>query len=150
MIRVTLDQPISDIPPQAIAVNEVGDKQALYFPDSEEAVALSLGGEVFYARDRDPEPVPLPPPIPPVSASPMVAANGQLRVALLRRGVSFAEVDSLIATITSETERSEADALWQWEPYLRRDHALVDIVRAAKGWTEEQVDSLFREAAGLT
>jgi hypothetical protein len=150
MIRVTLDQPLSEIPPQAIAVNEVAGRQAVYFADADEAVALSLGGEVFRARDRDPEPVPLPPPIPPVSASPMVAANGQLRVALLRRGVSFAEVDSLIATITSETERSEADALWQYEPYLRRDHALVEVVRVAKGWTEEQVDSLFREAAGLT
>jgi len=149
MIRVTLVQPLADIPPQAIAVNEVDGRQALYFHDADEAVALSLGGEVFRARDRDPEPVPLPPPTPPVNASPTVAPNGQLRVALLRRGVSFEEIDSLIATIPSEIERSEAEALWQWEPYLRRDHALVEIVRVAKGWPREQVDSLFREAAGL-
>jgi hypothetical protein len=149
MIRVTLVQPISDIPPQAIAVNEVGGRQAVYFADADEAVALSLGGEVFRARDRDPEPVPLPPPVPPVTASKQVAANGQLRVALIRRGVSFAEVDAIIETIEDETQRSEAEALWEYEPYLRRDHALVEYVRQSRGWTDDQVDSLFREAAGL-
>jgi hypothetical protein len=149
MIRVTLTQPLAEIPPQAISVNEVDGRQAIYFSDADEAVALSLGGEVFRARDRDPEPVPLPPPVPPVTASQQVAANGQLRVALIRRGVSFAAVDAIIQTIEDETQRSEAEALWEYEPYLRRDHALVEIVRVAKGWTHEEMDSLFRDAAGL-
>jgi hypothetical protein len=149
MIRVILDAPLDQIPPQAIAANEVGGKPAYYFRDTDEAAAIALGGELLYARDRDPTPVPMPPPVPPVTPSQEIATNGQLRVALIRRGVDPSLVDAIIAAIPDETQRREASALWEYEPYLRRDHALVEVVRVAKGWSAEQVDELFREAATL-
>jgi len=148
MIRVTLNQPLADIPPQAIAVNEVGGKQAVYFRDADEAVALSLGGEVFRARDRDPEPSPLPPPVPP-EPRPGIAANGSLRRVLIRWGIDPAAVTAVIGQIADETERQEALAAWEYDPYLRRDWSLIGTIGSALGLSAEQIDQAFSEAAEL-
>jgi hypothetical protein len=149
MIRVTLDQPISDIPPQAIAVNEVGGRQAVYFADADEAVALSLGGDVFRARDRDPEPSPMPPPVPPEPRS-GIAANGSLRRVLIRWGIDPEIVAAIIGQIADETERQEALAVWEYDPYLRRDWPLLGKIFADLGLSTEQIDQWFTEAAELT
>lgn len=148
MIRVILDRLPIVIPPQAFAQNEVGGKPALYFADADEAAALSLGGEVFRARDRDPDPPPMPPPVPP-AVPPRVATNAQIRVALIRRGVDPDAVAQVLASIPDQVARREALAVWDYEPFLRRDHDLVEVVRAARGWTESQVDELFSEARGI-
>jgi len=148
MIRVTLDQPISDIPPQAIAVNEVGGRQAVYFADADESVALSLGGDVFRARDRDPERSPLPPPVPP-EPRPGIAANGSLRRVLIRWGIDPAGVTAVIGQIADETERKEALTAWEYDPYLRRDWSLIGAIGSALGLSDEQIDQAFREAADL-
>jgi hypothetical protein len=148
MIRVTLVQPLADIPPQAIAVNEVDGRQALYFHDADESVALSIGGEVFRARDRDPEPSPLPPPVPP-EPRPGIAANGSLRRVLIRWGIDPAGVTAVIGQIADETQRKEALTAWEYDPYLRRDWSLIGAIGSALGLSDEQIDQAFREAADL-
>lgn len=146
MIRVLVSTPIEDVPQQAICVNDVSGRQAIYFRDEDEQVAVSLGGEIFRARNRDPGPAPLPPPIPPVTAR-GVAPNGSLRRAMLRRGVDPDSVTAIIDGMDDEIERREAMAIWEYEPYIRRDMAIVEKIRVARGWTPEQADSLFAEAA---
>ena len=148
MIRVTLTQPLANIPPQAIAVNEVDGRQAVYFHDTDEAVALALGGEVFRARDKDPEPSPMPPPIPP-KPRPGVAANGSLRRVLIRLGIDPAGVTAVIGQIADETERKEALTAWEYDPYLRRDWSMIETIGSALGLSDEQIDQAFREAAEL-
>jgi hypothetical protein len=148
MIRVTLTQPTTDIPPQAIAVNEVDGQQAIYFHDADESAALALGGEVFRARDRDPEPSPMPPPVPP-EPRPGIAANGSLRRVLIRWGIDPAGVTAVIGQIADETERKEALTAWEYDPYLRRDWSLIGAIGSALGLSDEQIDQAFREAADL-
>jgi hypothetical protein len=148
MIRVTLTQPLADIPPQAISVNEVSGQQAIYFADSDEAAALALGGEVFCARDRDPEPTPLPPPVPP-TPRPGIAANGALRRAMIRQAIDLDSVTASIEQIADTQERAETLAVWEYEPYLRRDWSLWVTICADLGLFDEQIDQAFREAAEL-
>ena len=149
MIRVTLTQPTTDIPPQAIAVNEVDGQQAIYFHDADESAALALGGEVVRARDKDPEPSPLPPPVPPEPRS-GIAANGSLRRVLIRWSIDPEIVAAIIGQIADETERQEALAVWEYDPYLRRDWPLLGKIFADLGLSTEQIDQWFREAAELT
>lgn len=89
----------------------------------------------------------MPPPIPP-EPRPGVAANGSLRRAMIRDGVNLDSVTAVINQIADEKERAETLAVWEYEPYLRRDWSMFGTIGQAFEVSDERIDQWFAEARG--
>lgn len=72
----------------------------------------------------------------------------QLRLWLVTHGVTMANVDAVIAAM-EEPAKSVAMIEWDYALSYKRDHALVSSLGAALGFTSEQIDQAFRDAALL-
>lgn len=83
---------------------------------------------------------------PPVPES--VSAR-QIRLWLIRNGVSLAQVESAIDAIPDQLQRDSVRVEWDYAPYVERSHPMLIPLAAALGLTEEQVDQAFIEASGI-
>jgi hypothetical protein len=83
---------------------------------------------------------------PPVPES--VSAR-QIRLWLLRQGISLAAVDAAIDAIPDQLQRDSVRVEWDYAPYVERTHAMLIPLAAALGLTEQQVDQAFVEAATI-
>lgn len=81
---------------------------------------------------------------PPVPES--VSAR-QIRLWLVRNGVSLAQVDAAISAIPDQLQRDSVRVEWDYAPYVERTHPMLIPLAAALGLTEAQVDQAFIEAA---
>lgn len=73
----------------------------------------------------------------------------QIRLWLVRHGVSLAAVDAAIDAIPDQQAREECRVEWDYAPYVSRDHRMLLPLAAALGLTEAQVDDAFREASAI-
>ena len=73
----------------------------------------------------------------------------QIRLWLLRQGISLAAVDAAINAIPGQLERDSVRVEWDYAPYVERTHPMLVPLAAALGLSEEQVDQAFIEAAGI-
>ena len=80
---------------------------------------------------------------PPVPES--VSAR-QIRLWLVRHGVSLAQVDAAIDAIPDQLQRDSVRVEWDYAPYVERAHPMLVPLAAALGLTESQVDQAFIEA----
>jgi hypothetical protein len=71
----------------------------------------------------------------------------QLRLWLVRNGVTTLQVETVIAAIQPEQAREEAWIEWQDASSYERTNPLVVQVGQALGLTDAQMDAAFREAA---
>ena len=83
---------------------------------------------------------------PPVPAS--VSAR-QIRLWLVRNGVSLASVDAAIDAIPDQLQRDSVRVEWDYAPYVERSHPMLVPLAAALGLTEQQVDQAFIEAGSI-
>lgn len=72
----------------------------------------------------------------------------QIRQALVLSGVTMQSIDDALNTLPEPT-KSLAIAEWEYSIAFQRNRPLVDSVRQMLGWTNEQVDDLWRLAATL-
>jgi hypothetical protein len=73
----------------------------------------------------------------------------QIRLWLVRHGVSLAAVDAAIDAIQDAQAREEARVEWDYAPYVERSHPMLVPLAAALGLDESQVDDAFRQAATI-
>ena len=73
----------------------------------------------------------------------------QIRLWLLRQGISLAAVDAAIDAIPDQLQRDSVRVEWDYAPYVERSHPMLVPLAAALGLTEQQVDQAFVEAAGI-
>jgi hypothetical protein len=73
----------------------------------------------------------------------------QIRLWLLRQGISLAAVDASIDAIPDQLQRDSVRVEWDYAPYVERSHPMLVPLAAALGLTEQQVDQAFIEAAGI-
>ena len=85
--------------------------------------------------------------LPLVSAVPKSASARQIRLWLLRQGISLAAVDVAINAIPDQLQRDSVRVEWEYSPYVERNHPMLIPLAAALGLSEEQVDQAFVEAA---
>lgn len=90
-------------------------------------------------------PAPAPEPVP-VPAS--VTAT-QIRLWLVRNGISMAQVYAAIAAIPDAQARAEAEVLWEYAPYVERSNPLVAMIASGFNMDAAAIDSAFREAEQL-
>jgi hypothetical protein len=73
----------------------------------------------------------------------------QIRLWLLRQGISLAAVDAAIDAIPDQLQRDSVRVEWDYAPYVERAHAMLVPLAAALGLTEAEVDQAFIEAASI-
>jgi hypothetical protein len=83
----------------------------------------------------------------PVQPAPESVTARQIRLWLVRHGVTLAQVDAAIDAIPDPQQREECRVEWSWAPYVERTHPMLIPLAAALGLSEAQVDDAFREAA---
>jgi hypothetical protein len=82
-------------------------------------------------------------------AVPESVSARQIRLWLVRHGVSLAAVDAAIDAIPDQLQRDSVRVEWDYAPYVERSHPMLVPLAAALGLGEEQVDQAFVEAAVL-
>jgi hypothetical protein len=82
----------------------------------------------------------------PVPAS--VSAR-QIRLWLVRNGISMGTIDDAIASISDQLTRDTVRVEWDYAPYVERTHPWLAPMATALGLDEATIDQAFREAAGL-
>lgn len=80
--------------------------------------------------------------------SPAVSAR-QIRLWLVRHGVSMAAVAAAINALDDPQQREECRIEWEFAPYIDRMHPLLVPIAMMLGLNESHVDDAFREAATL-
>lgn len=73
----------------------------------------------------------------------------QLRLSLVMNGFSLDQVGATINAIEDQQDRALANIEWDYASQFERSHPLIAQVGAALGLTEEQIDAMWVEAAGL-
>jgi hypothetical protein len=86
--------------------------------------------------------------LPPQPVPESVTAR-QIRLWLVRHGVSLAQVDAAIDAIQDALAREEARVEWDYAPYVERSHPMLVPLAAALGLDESQVDDAFRQASTI-
>lgn len=84
--------------------------------------------------------------LPELPAVPASVTARQIRLWLVRHGVSLAAVDAAIDSIPDAQAREECRVEWDYAPYVERAHPFLVPLAMALGLTESQVDEAFREA----
>jgi hypothetical protein len=73
----------------------------------------------------------------------------QIRLWMIRHGMSLADVDAAIDTITDPITRESVRVEWAYAPYVLRSHEWLVPLAQSLGLTAAQVDAAFREAATI-
>lgn len=71
----------------------------------------------------------------------------QIRLWLVRHGISLAQVETAINAIPDQMQRDLVRVEWEYAPYVERTHPMLIPLATVLGLTEAQVDQAFREAA---
>jgi hypothetical protein len=85
----------------------------------------------------------------PTPAIPESVSARQIRLWLIRQGISLAQVDAAIDAIPDQLQRDSVRVEWDYAPYVERSHPMLVPLAAALGLTEQQVDQAFIEARGI-
>ena len=72
----------------------------------------------------------------------------QIRIALLLNGITDGMIKNSFATLQEPT-RSLAEITWEFALTFERHHPLIVDVASQLGWTEEDVNELWRQASTL-
>jgi hypothetical protein len=124
--------------PERIELTEEGT-----LPEGIELTEEETAAAIAYQSPATPAPVP------------QEVGPAQLRVALIMSGVAASEaaldalVTPIIDAIADPTEREIARVLWTRATSFKRTYPLIEAARVALGWTNDQVDDLFRIAATI-
>lgn len=70
----------------------------------------------------------------------------QLRLTLVRSGISLSLVEAAISSMPDGLGKEEAQIEWADASTFNRNHPTLLLIAGALGLTEEQVDAMWREA----
>lgn len=81
---------------------------------------------------------------PPVMPQPIT--RRQLRLTLVRNGISLIGVESAIAAMPEGLAKQEAQIEWADASTFNRDHPTLLLIASALGLTGEQIDAMWADA----
>lgn len=73
----------------------------------------------------------------------------QIRLWLVEHGVSLLNVDAAIASINDDLLREKTKIEWEFSPYVERNHPMINVLGAALGLSEDNINQAFIEASKL-
>lgn len=100
--------------------------------------------EESYVRDLSQEEIDQRKPGAPNSCTPR-----QLRIALIRSGISLASVENELNNIQDPVEKEIAIAEWEYALDIQRDHPLLIMMAQKLNITEQQINDIFTLAVTL-
>jgi hypothetical protein len=89
--------------------------------------------------------VELPPPPPPPQAETISAR--QIRLWLVRNGISLQSIEDAINQIPDEAVKESLLIEWQYAAYVDRNHPMILELASMLGLNEEQLNNAFNEAS---
>lgn len=81
-----------------------------------------------------------------ISPTPLPITRRQLRLTLVRNGISLGSVDDAIAYMPAGLEKEEAQIEWADAGTFNRNHPTLLLIASALGLNEEQIDAMWAEA----
>jgi hypothetical protein len=84
-----------------------------------------------------------------LSPVPESVSARQIRLWLVRHGISLSQVDLAIDAIPDQLQRDSVRVEWDYAPYVERSHPMLIPLASALGLTEQQVDTAFIEASTI-
>ena len=138
---VVCDEAGNSVSIGTVVADPLPDGLAAVALDDAAADALLSGAGVWDAATRSVQPA--------AAAVPSTVSARQIRLWLVRHGVSLAAVDAAIAAIPDAQAREECRVEWDFAPWVERSHPMLIPLAAGLGLSESQVDDAFREAAGI-
>lgn len=85
----------------------------------------------------------------PTPAAPTTVSARQIRLWLVRHGISLTQVDAAIESIPDQLTRDSVRVEWEYAPYVERSHPMLVPLAQTLGLTEAQVDQAFLEASQI-
>lgn len=79
---------------------------------------------------------------------PRISAR-QVRLWLLRSGISLEAVDQAINSIEDSSTRDSVRVEWEYAPYIERNHPMLVPLAQILGLTENDIDIAFVEASNM-
>lgn len=76
-------------------------------------------------------------------SSPNVCTPRQMRIALIKSGISIASIESQIEAIADPVQKEIAKVEWQYALEIRKDHPLVGMLASNLNLTTQQVNDIF-------
>lgn len=73
----------------------------------------------------------------------------QLRLAIIKNGISLSQIDNLIEAIPDEKVKEAVKIEWEYAIEFERNHEFIDQFGKALGLTNEQIDDIFKLAYTL-
>lgn len=73
----------------------------------------------------------------------------QLRLGLIRNGISLATISAAISAMPEGESKEEASVEWEYATTYERTHALISTIGLAVNLTPEQIDTMWLEAANI-
>lgn len=73
----------------------------------------------------------------------------QLRIALIRSGISLSSIEAQIDAIPDNMQREIARAEWEYALEIKKEHPLVGMMAINLNLTQQQVDDIFSLAVTL-
>ena len=80
---------------------------------------------------------------------PSTVSSRQIRLWLIRHGISLAQVDAAIDAIPDQLQRDSVRVEWDYAPYVERSHPMLVPLAQALGLPEQQIDQAFIEASTI-
>lgn len=84
--------------------------------------------------------------IPIVKPVPKSVTATQIRLWLIKNGISMDMVYAAIEAIPDANIKAEVSVLWEYAPYIERKNPFVSMLGQAFGLNDEKIDQAFREA----
>ena len=84
---------------------------------------------------------------PPAESIPSVTPR-QIRQALVLTGISMTQIEDALASLP-EPHKSLAQIEWEYSTLFIRSNPLVSQIGQVLGWNSQQLDDLWKKAAGL-
>lgn len=100
--------------------------------------------EESYVRDLSQEEIAQRLPQPPSTCTPR-----QLRIALIRSGISLSTIEAQIDAIENPIQKEIARAEWEYALEIKKEHPLVGMIAAVLNLTEQQINDIFVLAVTL-
>lgn len=87
--------------------------------------------------------------IPQSSPVPETVTATQMRLWLVNRGFTMAQIYEVIGQIPDPLLKAQTEVQWEYAPYVERNHPMINTLGAALGLDGGQIDDAFREASLL-
>jgi hypothetical protein len=114
---------------------------AYYSEDQSLYEAIPVGGMNYTYTPPSPEPA--------VLHVPKSVTATQIRLWLVRNGITMTQITNAISSIADTQTRSEAEVLWEYAPYIDRTNPLVATIASMLNMDNYAIDQAFIEAGNI-